>query len=287
MQIPHPILRLLRRPGVAASHHPMHRLSSTSHPALTSMASAPPCLLTPTLAPRVSPFIVAPSPPVRCVSQIAAKDPDDVIPMELEKLAKGRHRDGSIYRASHSWKRYYKVADRNETRLPDPTDCVFYDGTCIRHIPTRLLQIFSLKLAELSGNLGSVELYGNVALRDHMDPLLNYLVNISRNDPIIVKQGSLINMTGPKRGIDLYGTALVEYDMRCKTTCGDLQLIDGISAIDDLWGTWNRAFTKRVYGDCGSVDITVSRIDDAVQATIEVVISEVQSTVSICVSLVL
>jgi hypothetical protein len=60
-------------------------------------------------------------------------------------------------------------------------------------------------------------------------------------------------MTGPKRGIDLYGTALVEYDMRCKTTCGDLQLIDGISAIDDLWGTWNRAFTKRIYGDCGSV----------------------------------
>jgi hypothetical protein len=58
----------------------------------------------------------------------------------------------------------------------------------VRHIPTRLLQIFSLKLAELSGNLSSVELYGYVAVRDHMDPLLNYLVNISRNDPIIVKQ---------------------------------------------------------------------------------------------------
>ncbi|KAM0870610.1 hypothetical protein ACQ4PT_039863 [Festuca glaucescens] len=92
-------------------------------------------------------------------------------------------------------------------------------------------------------------------------------------------------MTGPKRGIDFYGTALVEYDMRCKTSeqeSGDLQLIDGISAIDDLWGTWNRAFTKRIHGDCGSVDITVSRIDDAVQAAIEVVISEVQSSFNLC-----
>jgi hypothetical protein len=69
MQILHPILRLLRRPGVAASHHPMHRLSSTSRPTLTSMPSALPCWSTPAIARRVSPFMVAPNPPVRCVSQ--------------------------------------------------------------------------------------------------------------------------------------------------------------------------------------------------------------------------
>ena len=69
-----------------------------------------------------------------------------------------------------------------------PTDCRFYNGTCRRHRPTRLLQIFSFKLAELIIFKGPVELYGYIAVRDHMDPLLNYIVNISRDGPIIVKQ---------------------------------------------------------------------------------------------------
>ena len=94
-------------------------------------------------------------------------------------------------------------------------------------------------------------------------------------------------MSGPKRAIDMYGTALVEFDMRIKTgteESDDIQLIDGISAIADLWGTWNRAFTKRIHGDCGSVDITIARIDKAVQATVEVVISEVQRSFNMCLS---
>jgi hypothetical protein len=92
-------------------------------------------------------------------------------------------------------------------------------------------------------------------------------------------------MTGPKRGIDMYGTALVEYDMRFKTgkqESDDLQLIDGISAIDDQWGIWNYAFTNRIHGGCGIVDITMSRINDGVQGAVEVVISEVQSSFTLC-----
>ena len=50
-----------------------------------------------------------------------------------------------------------------------------------------MLQIFSLKLAELV-DLGPVELYGYIAVRDYLDTLRNYVVNISRDDPIIVKQ---------------------------------------------------------------------------------------------------
>jgi hypothetical protein len=34
---------------------------------------------------------------------------------------------------------------------------------------------------------------------------------------IIILQGSLIKMTGPKRGIDLFCNVLIEYDMRIKT----------------------------------------------------------------------
>lgn len=51
-----------------------------------------------------------------------------------------------------------------------------------------MLQIFSLKLAKITVDGGSVELYGYMAARDVLNPLLNYVVNISRNDPIIIEQ---------------------------------------------------------------------------------------------------
>ena len=75
-----------------------------------------------------------------------------------------------------------------EARLPDPTDCDIRNGECIRHQPNRVLQIFSLKLAELTVDLGPVELYGYIAVRDDLDVLLNYVINISRDDPIIVEK---------------------------------------------------------------------------------------------------
>jgi hypothetical protein len=52
-----------------------------------------------------------------------------------------------------------------------------------------MLQFFSFEVAKLPPNAaGSVELYGYVATRDDLDPSLNYVVNISRDDPIVVKQ---------------------------------------------------------------------------------------------------
>jgi hypothetical protein len=49
-------------------------------------------------------------------------------------------------------------------------------------------QVFSLKLVKLPVDDGPVELYGYIAARDHVDSLLNYIVNISRDDPITVDQ---------------------------------------------------------------------------------------------------
>ncbi|KAF8677015.1 hypothetical protein HU200_046471 [Digitaria exilis] len=157
--------------------------------------------------------------------------------------------------------------------LSDPKDCKFYHGTCITHQSRNMLQIFSLKLAKIPVDTGSVELYGYIATRDVLDPLLNYVVNFSRNDPLIVKQGSLIEMTGPKRGIELCDSTLIEYDMRIKT-CGqeksDLQLIDGVSFVDEQGTLSEYAITRRIHGDYGA-------------ATIEVYISEVRSTFNLCV----
>ncbi|RLM75518.1 hypothetical protein C2845_PM15G09140 [Panicum miliaceum] len=184
-------------------------------------------------------------------------------------LAYSRHLDGSIYRAQ-----------LEAMALSDPTDCIIHNGTCMEHCPGSMLQFFSLQLAKMPVDGGLVKLYGYMAVRDDVDALLNYIVNFSRDEPIIVEQGSLINLAGPKRGIDIVDFALIEYDMRIKTAeqeKDDLQLIDGATMIGPA-GRWNCPFTIRIGGDSGAVDLTLSRLASAVEGTIEVLISEVQSS---------
>ncbi|WVZ85367.1 hypothetical protein U9M48_032304 [Paspalum notatum var. saurae] len=206
--------------------------------------------------------------------------------------ARSSHRDGSIYRGMWAWwKRDYRIADRNETRLEamaltDPTDCIFIDGTCIRHRPRSMLQFFSLELANIHVEGGLAALYGYIAARDAVDPLLNYVVNFSREDPVIVEQGSLINMVGPKRGIDMCDFTLIEYDMRIKIgeqEKDDLQLIDGASIIGPS-GSWEYPYTMRIAGDCGACVLTLARFEHAVEASVEVLISKVQSSFSLSLS---
>uniref|UniRef100_A0A0E0QNG4 DUF6598 domain-containing protein n=1 Tax=Oryza rufipogon TaxID=4529 RepID=A0A0E0QNG4_ORYRU len=90
---------------------------------------------------------------------------------------------------------------------------------------------------------------------------------------------NLIEMTGPKRGISMCCSVLLEFDMRIKKgeqERDDLQLIDGaIDYIGLITATF--PFTKRINGDCGAVDITLARVYWAVEATIQVIISDVQS----------
>ncbi|KAM3347332.1 hypothetical protein ACQJBY_021349 [Aegilops geniculata] len=200
------------------------------------------------------------------------------------------HRDGSIYKNSFLQK-ICSVTNRDETQLEpmmlsDPTDCFPDRERCAVHSACNMMQIFSLKLAEVSVNTSSVQLYGYVAVRDCLDSLLNYIVNHSRDDPITVQQGSLIEMTGPKRGITMTSPVLVEFDMRIRKgerEEDDLQLIDG--AIDcELTTTPPRPFTNRINGDCGAVDITLALIPRAVEATIDVIISKVQTGFSLSLS---
>ncbi|KAF2919444.1 hypothetical protein DAI22_08g134000 [Oryza sativa Japonica Group] len=169
----------------------------------------------------------------------------------MEILPYSSHCDGSIYRGTDCWKKEYHIADRNETRweammFSKPTDCnIDSNGICMSHGTCCMLQFFSLRLAKVPADHGLVELYGYIAVRDRLDTFLNYFVNFSRDDPIVVEQactfihGSLIHMAGPKRGIQLIGTNLIEYDMKIKTgeyiyENEDLQLIDGVSIIDDI-----------------------------------------------------
>lgn len=72
--------------------------------------------------------------------------------------------------------------------LSNPKNCHMDDGTCMRHYPRHMLQIFSLKVAKIPVDAGKVELYGYIAVRDDLEPFLNYVVNISRDDPFAVEQ---------------------------------------------------------------------------------------------------
>ncbi|WVZ77890.1 hypothetical protein U9M48_025691 [Paspalum notatum var. saurae] len=211
---------------------------------------------------------------------------DGVYP--LYRLPGSRHRDGSVYkyRSAGCWRSEFHIADRSETRLEamklsDPSNCILLaDGSCMKHQPCPMLQFFSLKLAKHHVDSGPVELYGYIAVRDELEPLLNYVINFSRDDPIVVEQGSVINMAGPKRGIELFGTVLIEYDMRIKTGKqgeDDLQLIDGVSLVDKHIPE-HHVFRGRILGKRGAIDIAVSHIDYAVEANIEVLISEVYSS---------
>ncbi|KAL6639456.1 hypothetical protein ACP70R_023186 [Stipagrostis hirtigluma subsp. patula] len=218
----------------------------------------------------------------RAIKVVKANDPPDPEHFRIMPLPpKSTHRDGAIYMRKDYFRSNLRIdiTDRNETPLePDPENCLY-------HMGCQMMQIFSLKLAK-APNSGPLQLYGFIGARDDIDFKLNYVFNRSRDDPITVQQGSLIEMTGPKRGISMDSPVLIEYDMRIKNgekEEDDLQLIDGAMDFHDLSTSWT-PFTCRIVGDCGAVDVTLALVHSALEATVEVFISDVQSSFDLSLS---
>ena len=89
-------------------------------------------------------------------------------------------------------------------------------------------------------------------------------------------------MTGPKRGIEMYPPILIEYDLRIKNGGleeDDMELIDG--AMPCFHRTPCKPVKHRIDGNCGTVDISLAFVEYAVEATIEVVISDAQRGLSL------
>ncbi|CAO2183824.1 unnamed protein product [Urochloa humidicola] len=196
-------------------------------------------------------------------------------------IANSSHRDGAIYKNKLLKENWFDIdiTDRHETRL-EPM--MFSKATEGLYFPRNMLQFFSVTLAECSISNNSIQLYGYIAARDDRDCMLNYVLNHSRDDPINVQKGSLIQMIGPKRGIEMVSPVLIEFDMRIKNGRqeeDDLQLIDGAIKCDER-RPW-KPIKHRIKGNCGAVDISLACIEDAVEATIEVVISEVHTGFSL------
>ncbi|TVU34380.1 hypothetical protein EJB05_16212 [Eragrostis curvula] len=206
-------------------------------------------------------------------------------------LDSSSHRDGAIYK--RDWEELYDMdmSDRNETvselkMLSTAYPCDPDQENCIRHVPFQMVHVFSLSLAKTPVSSTSVQLYGYMAARDDMDGRLNYVFKRSRDDPLIVQQGSLIEMTGPKRGIVMISNVLFEFDMRIKTgekEEDDIQLIDGVTFSDVCMLTCPVSY--RISGSCGgAVDMTLAFVELGVEAVIEVIISEVQSAFDLSIS---
>ncbi|CAL5043861.1 unnamed protein product [Urochloa decumbens] len=195
-------------------------------------------------------------------------------------LNNSTHRDGAIYK--RYWGGYLMdMNDQNET-VSEPKKrsegpCYPDEENCMHHLPSPMIQIFSLRLAKTPVNSGPIQLYGYMAARDDRDGLLNYVFNRSRDYPFIVEQGSHMEMIGPKRGILMLSDVLMEFDMRIKTgekEEDDLQLIDGVEHFSQRIST--SPFTLRFNGTCGAVDMELTLVDAGMEAKIEVVVSEVQ-----------
>uniref|UniRef100_A0A0D9XWI7 DUF6598 domain-containing protein n=1 Tax=Leersia perrieri TaxID=77586 RepID=A0A0D9XWI7_9ORYZ len=193
------------------------------------------------------------------------------------------HSDGSIYRGDDFIRS--PIPQREAMMLSNPTNCQPDMWDCHMHSGQFMMQIVSLKLSNITAAVdGPVHLYGYFAVRDSLDLLRNYIFNRTRDDPFIMGQGngidsdnSLIPMSGPKRGIGNQACALIEFDMKIKngeTQEDDFQLIDG-AIISGEFAMPNRVFTQRIEGDCGAVNIRRVLLHSAVEATIQVSISQV------------
>jgi hypothetical protein len=182
------------------------------------------------------------------------------------------------YKTRYEMKRGYSfdMADRTETPLE------LDDTTCGDDMPCAMMQIFSLKLARApTGGGPAVQLYGYLAARDEIDYKLVHVFNRGREDPITVRRGSLIEMTGPKRPIAVMCCdVLLEFDMRIKNGDNeddDVRLIDGASFFHGLHMPY-RPRKVRLDSACGgAVDMSFAHVDYAVGAMVDVVVAEVHT----------
>ncbi|XP_044376962.1 uncharacterized protein [Triticum aestivum] len=203
-----------------------------------------------------------------------------------------KHSDGSIYRQTDFLSKLYRVHDTNETELEpmmrsEPSDgCSLNWRPCERHADCTMMQIFSLKLAYPPAG-DQVKVYGFMAVRDTRDHLRNYIFNRTRDDPFIVEQeDGFIQLSGPKRGIWWYDKQLVEFDMRIKrgeNEADDLQLIDGAVWFYDGCSPHARVLTQRIDGDYGSVDISYALLQMAMEATVQIAVSELDRDIGLLV----
>lgn len=96
----------------------------------------------------------------------------------------------NVYYTNLSFSPFVCAATLEPMALSDPTNCRPDRNNCREHLPCAMMQIFSLRLAyaKLGVDDGPIQLYGYLAARDLLEPLLNFVFRRSREDPFILDQ---------------------------------------------------------------------------------------------------
>ncbi|XP_062182915.1 uncharacterized protein LOC133887024 isoform X2 [Phragmites australis] len=137
--------------------------------------------------------------------------------------------------------------------------------------PNDMLQVLSLRL--LRSESCPISVYGTFAIRDDLEPLRNYVLNRTRDDPIMIQQDSFaLPLCSPCRGMYVLDRALLDVDLWVKKEgdrSSDEQLLSVYVEIN-LRSSLDEKLTGRIHSDHCMLDMDCMFLAQSVEATIQV-----------------
>ncbi|KAF8725951.1 hypothetical protein HU200_020527 [Digitaria exilis] len=144
-------------------------------------------------------------------------------------------------------------------------------------MPRDTMEVFFVKVARLAGGLQwPLDVYGDIALRDSLDHMRNYLFRRDRNNcqTLTSPQDAFLELTGPSRAVLLLDEPIFEIDLKVKVE-GSSSSHDKVLCLDYFGynniayrGTSSYAKTKEVSSDNCTMEFKFAHVKRSVEATI-------------------
>ncbi|CAL4911378.1 unnamed protein product [Urochloa decumbens] len=148
-------------------------------------------------------------------------------------------------------------------------------------MPMDTMEVFFVKVARLIDGGGlqwPLEVYGDVAVRDSLDRMRNYLFRRDRNNcqTLVSPQDSLLELTGPSRAVMLLDEPIFEIDLKVKAKeCSSSSSEDKVLCLDYFGynnipyrGTSSYAITEEVSSESCAMEFRFAHVKRSVEATI-------------------
>ncbi|CAO2043718.1 unnamed protein product [Urochloa humidicola] len=139
-------------------------------------------------------------------------------------------------------------------------------------VPTATLQIFSLKVAKISGGLQwPLHLFGKVAVRDVVDYNRNMIFDCPREScQLLTQQDPFLKLTGPTRAVVLVDPVTLEVDLQVKgITQDEDKSLSFLAVTYTNFAMLQSQLVKRDYASMlSTVEFELASIVRSVEATI-------------------